>query len=63
MYNKLVAVAALFAATSGNAFAVFSAVPDPASVPEAPGLALFAAGVLAAGALRYLSKRRRDKDD
>lgn len=63
MYAKLAAIAVLFATTSGTAFAVFSAVPQPASVPEAPGLALFAAGALAVGAVRYLSKRRRDKDE
>lgn len=62
MNNKLLAISALFLATSGNAFAVFSAAAPAASVPEAPGLALLAAGVLAVGALRYLRNRRRDKD-
>lgn len=62
MYHKLIAITVLFAASSGSAFAVFSAAAPGGSVPEAPGLALLAAGALAVGALRYLRNRKRDDD-
>jgi len=59
MITRLAAMITLWAATSGAAFAVFVGQPDP--VPEPATAALLGAGVLAAGGLRYLSKRRRDK--
>jgi hypothetical protein len=57
----LVAVTTLWAVTVGEAFAVFSSAPGNGTIPEPATTALFVAGALAAGGLRYLSKRRRDK--
>lgn len=53
------AVAAFWAGTVNTAFAVFNG-PIP-TVPEPATTALLVAGALAAGGLRYLSKRKRDK--
>jgi len=50
-------VFALYLSTTTFAHAVFSAAP----VPEPATAALIVAGGLAAGGLRYLVKRRRDR--
>ena len=60
MIARLAALVILSVATTGTAFAVFSA-PDNGTAPEPTTAALFAAGALAVGATRYLIKRRRDK--
>ena len=50
-------VLALYLSTTASAHAVFSFAP----VPEPATAALIVAGGLAAGGLRYLVKRRRDR--
>jgi hypothetical protein len=52
-------VAALWTVTASTAFAVFSIGPPP--LPEPTTMALLVAGGLAAGGLRYLSRRKRNK--
>lgn len=59
MIARLFAMITLWAATTGAAFAVFSAPPGP--VPEPTTAALIMAGALVVGGARYLSKRKRDK--
>ena len=57
MIARLFTMITLWAATTGAAFAVFSAPPGP--VPEPTTAALIMAGALVAGGARYLSKRKK----
>jgi hypothetical protein len=56
MTARLIVLASLFATTSGPAFAVFVDPVPP--LPEPTTAALFAAGALAVGGVRYLTKRK-----
>jgi hypothetical protein len=60
MMSKVVATTCLFFATSGATFAVFD-IPPPPNLPEPATAALIAAGALAVGGVRYLTKRKHDK--
>ena len=60
MIGRLASMVALWVAVCDPVLAVFTVAPDP-TVPEPATAALFAAGALAAGGVRYLIKRKRDK--